>query len=93
MLWWIALGVQGEQVFYVLAHAKWLSRRIPSCLLEGQAETYAWVLPLVAVAGLLVLVGPVVAWVLYLVYLNALRHRIGMILRVAPAGDSLASSS
>lgn len=89
VVWWAALGVQGVQFFYVIAHAKWLCRRIPSRYLESQAETYMWVLPLVAVVGLLVLVGPVVAWVLYLVFLNALRHRIGMILRVAPAGDSV----
>lgn len=75
------------QFFAVIIYCRRLSRRIPSRMLADQAATNLWLLPLIAVAGLLLVVGPVVAWVLYLVFLNSLRRRLAMILRVSTADD------
>lgn len=64
------------QFFAVLAYVRWLARRIPDEVIDRRCQTYAWLLPLVFVFGLLVLVGPLVAVTLYWLLLNRVQKQV-----------------
>lgn len=68
------------QFFSVMHYMRWMGRRIPDLHLINRSGTYMWLLPLIAVLGLIVLVGPLVALVLYWNLLDRLRKQVRAIL-------------
>ena len=67
------------QFFASLLYVRWLAPRIPDRHVFDTARLYLWLLPLIYILGMCLIVGPLVATVMYFVFLNTLRLRIGVI--------------
>jgi hypothetical protein len=64
-----------------LRYAAWLFRRVPDLRGVRMCTLYMWLLPLIAIVGLCVCVGPLVAKVLHMVLLWLLRGHLAQALR------------
>ena len=64
-----------------LRYAAWLFRRVPDLRSARTCTLYMWLLPLIAIVGLCVCVGPLVAKVLHMVLLWQLRGHLAQALR------------
>ena len=53
-----------------------LARRVPDAEMERRAGMYRWLLPVIYVAGSIVCVGPLVAFIMYLLQIDAWRRRM-----------------
>lgn len=75
------LGVLGTvagavQFFAMMLYARWLAQRVPDSVMVERTKTYLWLLPLLYTVGSCLLVGPLVAWVLYLLLVWNLRKHV-----------------
>jgi hypothetical protein len=66
-----ALTIAG--FFASMYYIRWLAPRVPDKSLRDTAARYLWLLPLIAVLGACVLLGPLIASILYLLVLNQVR--------------------
>ena len=98
----IATGVAGVMegiawlvtFFASMMYISWLAPRIPSRDLDLQARRYMWMIPLIYVLGACVIVGPLVAAVLYYLMLNNIRITLQSIRqKQAREAAALAASS
>jgi len=64
------------QFFASLHYIAWLGRRVPDPEIVARAYRYRWLLPMIFFLGLLVLVGPFIAFIMYYMLLNRLRRRL-----------------
>lgn len=81
-----AAGAWILQFFASMRYIQWLARRIPDQRMHKTAGQYMWVLPLVYILGLACLgLGPLVAFILYLILLEQLRRRITAVIRMREA--------
>lgn len=79
----LALAVQ---FFGMMGYQQWLGRRIPDQWISRRAKTYRWLLPLLATVGALVLIGPLIALVMYWNLLDRMRKHLKSIVKTgAPA--------
>ena len=75
-----AMGVAGTlllvvQFFAMMLYVRWLALRVPTEDLVKQTQIYMWLLPLLAVVGAVCVgIGPLIAWVLYVVLIWRLRR-------------------
>lgn len=69
------------QVFASLSYIKWLGARFPDAPMVERAGKYMWLLPLIYVLGICVVVGPLVATVMYFLFLNRVRLRLNEVRR------------
>lgn len=74
-----------------LRYAAWLFRRVPDLRSARTCTLYMWLLPLIAIVGLCVCVGPLVAKVLHMVLLWQLRGHLAQALRQQRLGVALAA--
>lgn len=63
----ISLGAWVTMFVAAMLFLKGLARRIPDPVVERRAQTYTWLLPLIYVLGMCILVGPLIAMVMYAV--------------------------
>lgn len=68
------------QFFASLYYVRWIARRMQDASLVEKAARYVWMLPLIYIAGMCVIVGPLVALVLYVLLLNQLRKGINFMI-------------
>lgn len=61
------------QFFASLLYVRRLAPRLPSPAIAERAKTYMWLLPLIFIGGSCIVIGPIVALVMYLVLLNDVR--------------------
>ena len=67
----------GVQFFAMMLYCRWIAQRIPDGAMVEQTRTYLWLLPLLSTVGAFCIgIGPLVAWVLYLILLWNLRKQI-----------------
>lgn len=69
----IAFAATVAQFFAAMLYIRWMGPRIPDEVVTSRAQLYMWLLPVILVAGSCVVVGPIVAWVMYLLLLNRIR--------------------
>jgi ABC-type multidrug transport system fused ATPase/permease subunit len=72
----LAAAASITQFFASMVYVRWLAPRIPAPDLAKQANRYLWLLPVIYVVGICVLVGPIVATVMYFFMLNRFRIRL-----------------
>lgn len=51
--------------FGMMRYVRWLSGRVPDPAIGSKTDTYMWLLPVLTIVGAFVLVGPLIALVLY----------------------------
>ena len=76
----VSLAAWCTQFFASMLYVRWLARRIPDSKLEADAKRFMWLGPLLYILLACVLVGPIVALVMYWLMLNSLRQHITAIL-------------
>ncbi|MFG0275285.1 MAG: hypothetical protein ACF8QF_09525 [Phycisphaerales bacterium] len=82
-----AAGAWALQFFASMRYIQWLAKRIPDQPMHRTAGLYMWLLPLVYVLGAICLgLGPLVAFILYLVLLDQLRRQISRTIRMREVG-------
>jgi len=64
------------QFFAMMLYARWLAQRVPDSVMVERTKTYMWLLPLLYTVGSCLVVGPLVAWVLYLLLVWNLRKHV-----------------
>lgn len=74
------------QFFASMLYVRWLAPRIPSMTIENRAKLYMWLLPVIYVVGVCVVVGPIVATVMYFLLLNLVRIELKKIIAAQESG-------
>jgi len=67
--------------FASLLYVRWLARRLPNHAIQERATQYLWLLPIVFIVGMCILIGPLVATVMYLVLLYDVAVNLRIIMR------------
>lgn len=80
----VSLGARLLQFLAAMVYLKWLGRRVPNTKIVKRAGTLMWVGPLLCTVGLLIVVGPLIALVLYYNLIDWLRKDLSDI-RAQPA--------
>jgi hypothetical protein len=62
--------------FAAMRYTHWMAMRVPDVTLAKRAKRYLWLLPLIAVLGLLIIIGPLIALVMYWNLLDRLRKHV-----------------
>lgn len=79
----VSLVAWAVQFFAAMLYLRWLARRIPDYKLESDAKRFMWLGPVLYIPGSCLIVGPLIAFILYLIMLNTLRkHVTAMLLRL-----------
>lgn len=60
----------------MLFYTRWLARRMPDPVLVRRCTTYRWLLPLLIFPGGILLIGPAVAFILYVLVLDLVGFRL-----------------
>lgn len=67
--------------FASLLYVRWLAKRLPSPVIVERANQYLWLLPLIFILGFcVVMLGPLIATIIYLVLLNDVRAHLRRII-------------
>jgi hypothetical protein len=74
--------------FASMLYLQWLAPRLPDEVAQRRARLYMWLLPVIAVVGACVLVGPLIASVLSWLLLFRVRRGIGAVLERMPPDDA-----
>ncbi len=69
----IALVASIAQFFASMLYLSWMGPRIPNATVHERAKLYMWLLPVIYLVGSCLVVGPIVAMVMYLLLLNKTR--------------------
>jgi hypothetical protein len=67
------------QFFASMLYVKWLAPRLPDMELVGRSVLYMWLLPVIFVVGSCLIIGPLVAQIMFLLLLNRIRVRLSII--------------
>lgn len=85
---WIAWGVG---FFGIMLYARWLAMRVPDGELLGRTKTFMWLLPLLFIPGCVLCgTGPLVAFILYIIFMDGVRQRLKEALEHAREAEALA---
>lgn len=79
----IALVSWAVQIFSAMRYTRWVASRIPDEKVVKQTRTYMWLLPLLFTVGAVLIVGPLLAIVLYWNMLDRVRKQIKAMLEPA----------
>lgn len=69
------------QFIAVMNYLAWLAKRIPDANIESRSLRYRWLLPVIYVLGMLILIGPLIALVMYWNLLDRFRKHTRSILK------------
>lgn len=64
------------QFFAIMTYTAWIAGRVPDADIEKKARRYRWLLPVVYLLGSLIVIGPLIALVMYWNLLHKLRRQI-----------------
>lgn len=70
------VGAWVVQFFATMRYTRWMASRVPDVHIVKRTRTYMWLLPVIAAAGSVVLVGPLIALVMYWNLLDRLRKQV-----------------
>jgi hypothetical protein len=59
-----------------MRYTRWVAGRVPDAHMVGRTKTYMWLLPLLYTVGILIIVGPLIALVMYWNLLDRLRKHL-----------------
>jgi hypothetical protein len=68
------------QFFSVMRYSRWMASRIPDQFIIGRTHTYIWLIPVIAIVGIIVIIGPLIALVMYWNLLDRLRKQVRSII-------------
>lgn len=68
------------QFFSVMRYSRWMASRVPDQFIIDRTHTYIWLLPVIAIVGIIVIIGPLIALVMYWNLLDRLRKQIRSII-------------
>jgi hypothetical protein len=71
-----SIAAWGVQFFATMKYTGWIATRVPDALIMKRARTYMWLLPLIGIVGIIVIIGPLIALVLYWNLLDRLRKHV-----------------
>jgi hypothetical protein len=80
-------GAQLLGFIFSMNYMAHLSRRIPDAAMEKQAKMYRWLLPVIYVFGMVVCVGPLAAFIMYVVQIDTWRRRLRDLTRAVMQDD------
>lgn len=72
----VSFAAWAVQFFACMRYTLWMSRRIPDYYMTRRTQTYLWLLPLLATVGALIIIGPLIALVLYWNLLDRLKKHV-----------------
>ncbi len=87
-----AIAVLIVQFVATMLYTRWVAQRIPDAIIISRTGTYIWLLPVLATVGSFVLIGPLIAVILYWNLLNRLAKQLKSIDRSVLAADLPGSS-
>lgn len=64
------------QFFAIMRYTRWVAGRVPDAFMVRRTRTYMWLLPVLYIVGALVIVGPLIALVMYWNLLDRLRKHL-----------------
>jgi len=70
---WVA---QAVIFFATMRYTRWMASRVPDTFIVKRTKRYMWLLPVLTTVGALVLIGPLVALIMYWNLLNRLRQHL-----------------
>ncbi len=76
----LALGVSAVQFFAAMLYLRWLAPRLPDDEVDAWARRLMWLGPLLVTVGALIVVGPLIAMVLYWNLLDRVRRNLKQIM-------------
>lgn len=68
------------QFFAVMRYTRWMASRIPDQFIIARTRTYTWLIPVIGIVGIIVIIGPLIALVLYWNLLDRLRKQVRSII-------------
>ncbi len=83
----VSLVAWGMLFFGMMNHEQWLAKRVPDDWMVRRSGRYMWLLPVLYIVGALVLVGPLIALVLYWNFLDRMRKHLKSILETGAPAD------
>jgi len=93
MLGWLGTAVGyiawAVQFFAAMKYTTWLAARIPDGAIEARARLYLWLLPVIFVVGILLIIGPLVALIMYWNLLDKVRKHVKAIAVAPPTAPLL----
>jgi predicted Zn-ribbon and HTH transcriptional regulator len=69
------------QFIAVMNYLAWLAKRIPDANIESRSLRYRWLLPVIYVVGMIAIIGPLIALVMYWNLLDRFRKHTGSIIK------------
>ncbi len=76
----LSLVAWAVQFFAVIKYTRWMAKRVPDGWIVDKTKLYIWLLPVLATVGALVLIGPLIALVLYWNLHHRLRKQVQSII-------------
>lgn len=76
-----AFILQAVQFFAVMRYTRWVATRVPDLFIVKRTKRYMWLLPVLYVPGFAILIGPLIALILYWNLLDRLRKQVKSIIR------------
>lgn len=76
----VSLAASATQYFAAIRYTRWLASRVPDDYVVRRTKTYMWLLPVLVTVGALVLIGPLIALIMYWNLLHRMRKHIKSIL-------------
>lgn len=64
----------------IMLYTQWLAKRIPDGYIVNRAKLFLWLLPVIAVVGALLIIGPLIALVMYWNLLDRMRKHLKSII-------------
>ncbi|MBX3359492.1 MAG: hypothetical protein KF745_13815 [Phycisphaeraceae bacterium] len=64
------------QFFAMMRYTRWLARRVPDGWVVKRTKVYMWLLPVLATVGIVIMVGPLIALVMYWNLLDRMRKHL-----------------
>lgn len=76
----LSLVAWAVQFFAVIKYTRWMAKRVPDGWIVDKTKLYIWLLPVLATVGALILIGPLIALVLYWNLHHRLRKQVQSII-------------
>lgn len=83
----VTLIAWAAQLLASMQYTRWIASRIPDEKIMNRSKTYLWLLPVLYIPGSCLLVGPIIALVLYYILLNQVRKHMNVIVAMQAARD------
>ncbi len=72
----VSLAAWAVQFFAIMRYTRWVSGRVPDAYIVKRTKTYMWLLPVLNTVGIAILIGPLMALIMYWNLLDRLRKHL-----------------